>query len=77
MKAVRYHDFGSSEVLRYEDIERPVPATGQVLVRVAATSFNPVDDHIRAGALNAMLPILSRTCPGSTWRARSPNSARG
>ncbi|WP_211126652.1 NADP-dependent oxidoreductase [Streptomyces yatensis] len=64
MKAVRYHDFGSSEVLRYEDIERPVPATGQVLVRVAATSFNPVDDHIRAGALNAMLPIALPHVPG-------------
>ncbi|MBO3676144.1 NADP-dependent oxidoreductase [Streptomyces sp. NEAU-YJ-81] len=64
MKAVRYHDFGSSEVLRYEDIERPVPDTGQVLVRVAATSFNPVDDHIRAGALNAMLPIALPHVPG-------------
>ncbi|MFE9064733.1 NADP-dependent oxidoreductase [Streptomyces violaceusniger] len=64
MKAVRYHDFGSSEALRYEDIERPVPDTGQVLVRVAATSFNPVDDHIRAGALNAMLPIALPHVPG-------------
>jgi len=50
MKAMRFHEFGGSEVLRYEDIERPVPGTGQVLVRVAATSFNPVDDHIRAGS---------------------------
>ncbi|MFE5119571.1 NADP-dependent oxidoreductase [Streptomyces sp. NPDC056669] len=64
MKAVRYHDFGSSEVLRYEEVERPVPDTGQVLVRVAATSFNPVDDHIRAGALNAMLPIALPHVPG-------------
>ncbi|MBC8090643.1 MAG: NADP-dependent oxidoreductase, partial [Pseudonocardia sp.] len=64
MKAVRYHDFGSSEVLRYEEVERPVPGVGQVLVRVAATSFNPVDDHIRAGALAEMIPIALPFVPG-------------
>lgn len=64
MKVVRYHDFGSSEVLRYEEVERPVPGVGQVLVRVAATSFNPVDDHIRAGALAEMIPIALPFVPG-------------
>ncbi|WP_113705593.1 NADP-dependent oxidoreductase [Nonomuraea lactucae] len=64
MKAIRFHEFGSSEVLRYEDIKRPVPGTGQVLVRVAATSFNPVDDHIRAGVLAEMIPITLPYVPG-------------
>lgn len=64
MKAVRYQEFGSSEVLRYEDVERPRPAAGQVLVRVAATSFNPVDDHIRAGVLAEMIPISLPFVPG-------------
>lgn len=64
MKAVRYHGFGGSEVLRYEDIERPVPGPGQVLVRAAATSFNPVDDHIRAGHLAEMIPITFPHTPG-------------
>ena len=64
MKAIRFHEFGGSEVLRYEDVERPVPGAGQVLVRVAATSFNPVDDHIRAGALAAMIPIAFPHVPG-------------
>lgn len=64
MKAVRYHEFGSSEVLRYEDAERPVPGKGQVLVRVSATSFNPVDDHIRAGVLAEMIPISLPHVPG-------------
>ena len=64
MKAIRFHEFGGSEVLRYEDVERPVPGTGQVLVRVAATSFNPVDDHIRAGALAQMIPINFPHVPG-------------
>lgn len=64
MKAVRYHEFGSSEVLRYEDTERPVPGAGQVLVRVSATSFNPVDDHIRAGVLAEMIPVSLPHVPG-------------
>ncbi|NGO71852.1 NADP-dependent oxidoreductase [Streptomyces boncukensis] len=64
MKAVRFHEFGSSEVLRYENVDRPVPGAGQVLVRMAATSFNPVDDHIRAGALAEMIPIELPYVPG-------------
>ncbi|WP_419999400.1 NADP-dependent oxidoreductase [Streptomyces boninensis] len=64
MKAMRFHEFGGSDVLRYEDIDRPVPGAGQVLVRVAATSFNPVDDHIRAGVLAEMIPITLPYVPG-------------
>lgn len=64
MKAMRFHEFGGADVLRYEDLERPRPGAGQVLVQVAATSFNPVDDHIRAGALAKMLPITLPYVPG-------------
>ncbi|MFE1596176.1 NADP-dependent oxidoreductase [Nocardia sp. NPDC058705] len=64
MKAIRFHEFGTSEVLRYEDIDRPVPGPGQVLVQVAATSFNPVDDHIRAGHLAEMIPMTLPYVPG-------------
>ncbi|MFF5035391.1 NADP-dependent oxidoreductase [Nocardia salmonicida] len=64
MKAIRFHEFGASEVLRYEDVDRPVPALGQVLVQVEATSFNPVDDHIRAGHLAEMIPIALPYVPG-------------
>ncbi|MEU8698802.1 NADP-dependent oxidoreductase [Streptomyces sp. NPDC048680] len=64
MKAIRFHEFGNSDVLRYEDVDRPVPGAGQVLVRVAATSFNPVDDHIRAGVMAEMLPIALPYVPG-------------
>lgn len=64
MKAVRIHEFGGSDVLRHEEVDRPVPGPGQVLVRVAATSFNPVDDHIRAGFLAEMIPITLPYVPG-------------
>ena len=43
MKAMRFHEYGEPEVLRVEEVDVPVPGTGQVLVRVAATSFNSVD----------------------------------
>ena len=37
MKAVRFHEYGDPSVLRYEDVEQPVPGAGQVLIQVAAT----------------------------------------
>ncbi|MFD4684371.1 NADP-dependent oxidoreductase [Streptomyces sp. NPDC058461] len=64
MKAVRFHTFGGSDVLRYEDVDRPVPGAGEVLVRVTATSFNPVDDHLRSGVLAEMIPVTLPYVPG-------------
>ena len=64
MKAIRYHQFGTTEVLREEEVERPVPGPGQVLVKVTATSFNPVDEHIRLGVLAEMIPIPMPITPG-------------
>ncbi|MDV8009202.1 NADP-dependent oxidoreductase [Rhodococcus sp. IEGM 1318] len=64
MKAIRFHEFGTSEVLRYEDVDRPIPSAGQVLVKVAATSFNPVDDHIRLGVLAEAIPTPLPITPG-------------
>jgi NADPH2:quinone reductase len=43
MKAVRIHEFGDVDVLKYEDVERPEPEAGEVLVRVRAAGINPVD----------------------------------
>jgi NADPH:quinone reductase-like Zn-dependent oxidoreductase len=64
MKAVRFHEFGGPEVLRYEDVDRPHPAAGQVLVRVAATSFNQVDAAIRSGFLQQVFPVALPHIPG-------------
>ncbi|WP_290053903.1 NADP-dependent oxidoreductase [Amycolatopsis solani] len=64
MKAVRFHDYGAPEVLRYEDVTLPVPAAGQVRVRVAATSFNPVDGNIRGGFMRGPIPVELPHTPG-------------
>ncbi|MFB9836327.1 NADP-dependent oxidoreductase [Actinoallomurus acaciae] len=57
MKAVRYHSYGDSDVLTYEDTDRPVAGPGQVVVKVAGASFNPVDVAIRAGLLRQVFPL--------------------
>jgi NADPH:quinone reductase-like Zn-dependent oxidoreductase len=64
MKAVRFFNYGGPEVLRYDDVDRPRPSAGQVLVRVAATSFNPVDAAIRGGYLQEVVPLTLPHTPG-------------
>src|SRR4051794_14846940 len=64
MKAVRFHEFGDSDVLRYEDVEQPVPGAGEVRLRVAGTSFNPVDGGIRGGYLQGPFPVALPHTPG-------------
>jgi NADPH2:quinone reductase len=60
MKAIRVHEFGGPEVLRFEDVDDPQPAAGQVLVRIGAAGVNPVDTYIRTGA-HAVKPRLPYT----------------
>jgi hypothetical protein len=59
MKAIRYHEYGGPEVLKYEDAPKPVPKADEVLVRVHAAGVNPVDWKVVSGAFkspNATLP---------------------
>jgi NADPH:quinone reductase-like Zn-dependent oxidoreductase len=62
MKAVRIHNYGGADALIYEDAPRPAPGAGEVLVRVLATSVNPVDSAIRAGYMagyfNLTMPAI-------------------
>jgi NADPH:quinone reductase-like Zn-dependent oxidoreductase len=64
MKAVRFHQYGGPDVLRYEDVEQPVPGAGEVRLRVAATSYNPVDGGIRGGYLQGPFPVTLPHTPG-------------
>ncbi len=63
MKAIRVHEFGGPEVLKYEDVPDPKPGDGQVLVRIHAAGVNPVEVYVRSGAY-AKLPALPYT-PGN------------
>jgi len=52
MKAVRFHQTGSVETLKYEDVSNPVPAEGEVLVRMKAAAINRMDIFLRSGEAN-------------------------
>ena len=64
MRAVHYSTFGDTSVLRLAEVDRPVPGPGQVLVKVAGTSFNPVDAAFRAGYLQQVMPVTLPHIPG-------------
>lgn len=57
MKAIVVHEYGGPDVLKFEDYPDPVPGRGEVLVRVAAASVNPVDYKRRAGLTQEFYPI--------------------
>src|SRR5690349_15941424 len=56
MKAAYIETTGSPDVIRYDDLPRPTPQEGEVLVRVGAVAVNPIDLYIRAGTVAMSLP---------------------
>jgi NADPH:quinone reductase len=61
VKAVRVHQTGGPEVLRYEDVPEPSPGAGQALVRVSAVGMNFIEVYQRSGLYPLALPFI----PGS------------
>lgn len=57
MKAIVVHEYGGPEVLKFEEYPDPVPGSGEVLVRVAAASVNPIDYKRRAGLTKDFYPL--------------------
>jgi NADPH:quinone reductase-like Zn-dependent oxidoreductase len=69
MKAVVLHEYGGPDKLKYEDVADPVAGDGEVLVRVTASSVNPIDYKLRSGARKDYMPwdlpvILGRDISG-------------
>jgi NADPH:quinone reductase-like Zn-dependent oxidoreductase len=70
-KAARYDEFGGIDVLRVEEVERPVPGNRQILVRVKAADINISEAVIRRGAVAELFPSTfpsgqAVTSPGSS-----------
>jgi NADPH:quinone reductase-like Zn-dependent oxidoreductase len=59
MKAIVYHNYGSPDVLKCEEIEKPTAADDEVLIKVRAASVNPADWHFMTG-----VPYLMRMQAG-------------
>jgi NADPH:quinone reductase-like Zn-dependent oxidoreductase len=57
MKAVVMNEYGGPEVLRFGDYPDPSPGAGEVLVKVAAASINPIDLMQRSGATKSFFPV--------------------
>ena len=57
MKAVLLYEYGDVDQLRYEDTDIPPYGDNEVLVRVRATSINPIDWKLRSGAAKARMPL--------------------
>ena len=58
MQAIRVHQYGGSEQLKLEQIPRPEPQAGEVLIRVHATGVLPVEWKIRQGFFQAIFPAV-------------------
>ncbi|MGN6430425.1 MAG: zinc-binding dehydrogenase [Gaiellaceae bacterium] len=58
MRAIRIHEDGGPEVLRYEDAPDPSPGTGEVLVRLRAAALNRIDLWIRMGRPSVAKPFI-------------------
>ena len=57
MKAAVIHQYGSPDELKFEDMPDPSPGPGEVLIRTAATSINPLDVKMRSGAVKEYFPV--------------------
>jgi NADPH:quinone reductase-like Zn-dependent oxidoreductase len=57
LKAVQLHAYGGVDQLFYEDVPDPKPGAGEVFVKVAATSLNPIDWKVRRGDFKNVMPL--------------------
>src|ERR1700756_2552651 len=71
MKAIRYCEYGSpDDVLKLEEVEKPVPNDNQILVRVRAVSLRFFDGGMLQGGIGRLIFGLRKpknTCPGSDF----------
>jgi NADPH:quinone reductase-like Zn-dependent oxidoreductase len=78
MQAVVVHETGGPEVLQFEEVERPSPGDGEVLIRVRAASINPVDWKYRRGFAPKPLPaVLGNDFSGTVEESRADGYAEG
>jgi NADPH:quinone reductase-like Zn-dependent oxidoreductase len=64
MKAVRIHEYGNAEVLRYEDAPEPTVGDDDILIKVIGSSVNPVDWKVREGQMKDLIPYNMPFIPG-------------
>ena len=73
MKAVRIHQPGGPEAMKYEDAPQPAPQAGEALVKVDAAGINYIDVYFRTGLYKANLPLTIGMEAGGTVAAVGAN----
>jgi NADPH:quinone reductase-like Zn-dependent oxidoreductase len=78
LRAVVIRATGDADVLRIEDVERPEPGEGEVVIRVQAAAVNPVDWKYRRGLVERELPaVLGEDVSGTVEVSRADGFAPG
>jgi NADPH:quinone reductase-like Zn-dependent oxidoreductase len=78
MRAVVMHETGDPDVLRHDEVERPEPDDGEVLINVCAASVNPIDWKYRRGLAEKQLPaVLGSDVSGTVEESRAEGFAEG
>jgi NADPH:quinone reductase-like Zn-dependent oxidoreductase len=67
MKAIETKDYGSEELLKMVEVPQPKAGKGQVVVRIAATSFNPIDVKLTSGSMRQMMSLQFPFVPGADF----------
>jgi len=75
MKAIRVHAPGGPDALRYEEIERPAPGPGHLLVKIEAAGVNFIDIYQRSGHYKVPLPVTLGQEAAGTVSAVGPGVA--
>ena len=67
MKAIQTKQYGSEEQMQMVEVPQPKAGKGQVVVRIAATTFNPIDLKLTSGAMKEIAPLQFPFVPGSDF----------
>lgn len=63
MKAIQFTDYGTSEVIKLNDVEKPQPTDKEILIKIAATTVNPMEIKVRSGFFKGRYLLISPTHP--------------
>lgn len=64
MNAIEYTAYGDSGVIQLKQADKPHPKENEILIKIAATTVNPMDMKIRSGALQKQIPLPFPFIPG-------------
>jgi len=77
MKVMQFTAFGDSGVPQLNEVDRPQPRENEILIKVAATTVNPIDMKVRSGGMQKIMPVNLPYTPGSDVAGKIEAIGRG